>query len=192
MKAIQFRVMAPRPVVGAAREVESALAKFYPGILWSGVSCGHAEVPEPRLPGEDWVKIKTRYGGICGSDLGGIHLYCRDTGGSWGACFTAHESQLYRVPNNVGDENAVLVEPFGVALHAVLQDIPGDDEPVLVIGAGAVGLLTIAALRALGSHARVLVLARCPFRAEAALKLGATEIIPSGRGRDYYAESAER
>jgi L-iditol 2-dehydrogenase len=275
MKAIQFRIIVPRPVVGLARGLELAVSRFYPAILWSGVSCGLVDVPEPTLPGDDWVKIKTRYGGICGSDLGGIHLesspyysvftsfpftfghenvgriaevgsrvrdwqvgervvveptlwceprgfeelcrhcargeinlcehltegnlapgimigYCHDTGGSWGANFAAHQSQLYRVPDNVGDENALLVEPFGVALHAVLQNFPGDDETVLVIGAGAIGLLTIAALRVLGSHARILVLARYPFQAEAARRLGATETIPTGRGRDYYAEIAQR
>ena len=118
--------------------------------------------------------------------------YCRDTGGSWSPYFTAHQSQLYRVPENVGDENALLVEPFGVGLHAVLQNFPGDDETLLIIGAGAIALLTLAALRVLGSRARILVLARYPFQAEAARRLGATEIIPSGRGHDYYAAIAER
>lgn len=275
MKAIQFRVIVPRPFVAIAKDLEVAAAKLYPDILWSGISCGLVDIPEPQLPGEDWVKIKTRYGGICGSDLGGIHLetspyysvftsfplvlghenvghivevgsrvrdwhvgdrvvveptlwcrprgfadlcpacargeinlcerstegalapafmigYCRDTGGSWGPHFIAHESQLYRVPAEVSDENAMLVEPFCVGLHAVLQGIPGDDETVLVIGAGAIGLLTIAALRVLGSKARILVLARYPFQAEAARRLGATEIIQSGRGDDYYTEIAKR
>lgn len=275
MKAIQFRIIVPRPLVGIAKDLEVAAAKLYPDILWSGISCGLVQVPEPRLPGDDWVKVKTHYGGICGSDLGGIHLetspyysvftsfpltlghenigriaevgarvqgwhagdrvvveptlwckprgfqdlcracargevnlcerstegdlapglgigYCRDTGGSWGPFFIAHESQLYHVPDPVSDESAMLVEPFAVGLHAVLQDMPGDDETVLVIGAGAIGLLTIAALRVFGSKARILVLARYPFQAEAARKLGATEIIPSGRGHDYYGEIAER
>lgn len=275
MKAIQFRLNLPHFAVGLGREVEAALAKVYPDILWSGLSCTYADVPEPHLPGDDWVIVKTRYGGICGSDLGGIHLhsspyysvftsfpftfghesvgriakvgslvrdwqvgervvveptlwceprgfdelcphcahgevnlcehltdgdlapgmmigYCRDTGGSWSALFAAHQSQLYRVPDNVGDENALLVEPFCVGLHAVLQNFPADDETVLVIGSGAIGLLTIAALRLFGSHARILVLARYPFQAEAALKLGATEIISVGRNDDYYAEIAKR
>ncbi len=29
----------------------------------------YPDYPEPELPGEDWVKIKTRLSGICGSDL---------------------------------------------------------------------------------------------------------------------------
>jgi hypothetical protein len=55
--------MWPRPVAGAARQIELARTKFYPDILWSGVLCSHPEVQEPRLPGEGF-KIKTRYGGI--------------------------------------------------------------------------------------------------------------------------------
>ncbi|WP_202318705.1 zinc-dependent alcohol dehydrogenase [Archaeoglobus neptunius] len=29
----------------------------------------HREYPEPGLPGEDWVKVRTKLSGICGSDL---------------------------------------------------------------------------------------------------------------------------
>lgn len=275
MQAIQFRLPIPRSLVGPARDIGIALSKLYPPILWSGLTCAYVDVPEPQLPGEDWVKIKTRYGGICGSDLSGINLrvspyysvfssypftfghenvgriaalganvrnwqvgdrvvveptlwckprglselcrycargeinlcehstggalapgiaigYCRDTGGSWSTHFTAHESQLYRVPDEVGDENALLAEPFGVGLHAVLQNPPRDDETILVIGAGTIGLLTVAALRVFGSRARILVLARYPFQAEAALKLGASETIRVGRGADHYAEIARR
>ena len=34
----------------------------------------HESYPEPKLPGEDWVKIETRLCGICGSDLRVITL----------------------------------------------------------------------------------------------------------------------
>lgn len=47
--------------------------------------------------------------------------YCRDTGGAWSDGFVAHDSQLYRVPDAVDDEAAVLVEPFSCALHGVLR-----------------------------------------------------------------------
>jgi len=32
------------------------------------------DVPEPPLPGEEWVRVRVRLGGICGSDLHTIHL----------------------------------------------------------------------------------------------------------------------
>jgi threonine dehydrogenase-like Zn-dependent dehydrogenase len=51
------------------------------------------------------------------------------------------------------------------------------------------GLVTLAALRALGSKAKILVSARYENQAEAARKLGATEVL---RGGDLYKQVAER
>ena len=48
------------------------------------------------------------------------------------------------------------------------MDLPGDDETILILGAGTIGLVTLAALRALDCKARILVSARYPHQAEAA------------------------
>lgn len=265
MKAVQFTFSYPRYGLGLA------LGHWFPSILWSGASCTvMREVPEPSLPGPDWVKVKTKLGGVCGTDLGSIYLktspyyspygsfpftfghenigtlaeigasvknwtlgqrvvvnpilscatrgftdlceFCargeinrcqrftegslapgimtganRNTGGSWSAYFLAHQSQLYAVPENISDENAVMLEPYSCGQHAVLIDFPKDDETILILGAGTMGLVTLAALRALGSKARVLVSARYPSQIEAAQRLGATEIL---RG-DLYQQVAK-
>lgn len=69
MKAIQFEATTGRYLFGLA------LRNLIPGILLSGLSCTHeTDTAEPTLPAEDWVKIKTRYGGICGTDMKSIHL----------------------------------------------------------------------------------------------------------------------
>ena len=113
----------------------------------------------------------------------------KDTGGSWSARFLAHASQLYAVPDRVSDENALMVEPLACGLHAVLQDPPADDESVLILGAGTIGLVVLAALRAVGSQATVLISARHPVQSEAAQRLGADEVLSGG---DLYAQVAER
>lgn len=270
MKAIQFNLTIPRYATGLA------LSKIYPPILWSGLSCvQYRDVPEPRRPSDEWVAIKTRYGGICGSDKHLIHInlqsslslsvfssfpftighenfgtvaeagksvrdfsvgervvaeptlwckprgfadlcqycargeiqlcerlaegaiapgfsigFCRDTGGSWSPYFVAHESQIVRIPDAVSDENALLLEPFAVSLHAVLRNMPSNDETVLVIGAGVFGLCTIAALRAVGCRARIIVLARHKVQQEMAQKFGADIVIAASRTSDYEAEFA--
>jgi len=89
----------------------------------------------------------------------------------------------------VNDENAVLVEPFSVALHAVLRNYPQDEETVLVIGAGVIGICIVAALRSLGSKARVIVLAKYPFQEEVVKRYGADQVIQLGRG--YYQKLAQ-
>ncbi|HEY6042274.1 MAG TPA: alcohol dehydrogenase catalytic domain-containing protein [Anaerolineae bacterium] len=285
MKAIRFDTAVPRNKLGRAMlalapttmiRLGRWIDRIYPSLMWSGLMNTYLdEVPEPPLPNDEWVRVNTRYGGICGSDTAIIHLStseyytaltktpitighenvgrislvganvkgwsvgdrvvvepllwckprrftdlcrycargeinlcervtegtvspglliggCRDTGGSWSPSFVAHESQLYRVPDHVSDENALLVEPFAIGLHAALQYFPRDDETVLILGAGIIGLGTLAALRTLGSKARLLVLARYDFQAEAARRLGASEIISAARSNDYYTDIAKR
>ena len=231
-----------------------------------------ADVAIPTLPNDRWVRVRTRMGGICGSDLNvitlkaspstspfssfpfvighenvgeiveigrgvrdarvgdrvvanpllcceprglepacqacstGHHSRCarftdgpiapgmligttRGLGGSWGEMFVAHESQVVRVPESVTDEEAVLVEPFACSVHAVRSDMPTDTDRVLVIGAGSIGLLTIAALKALVPACHVTVLARHAFQAEQATRLGANRIV-FARG-DYLAGLAD-
>jgi threonine dehydrogenase-like Zn-dependent dehydrogenase len=267
MKAIRFNVNALTYV--ALKLLGSFSRKAYYGRL-SGIK--YKEVPEPALPGDDWVKVRTTFGGICGSDLNLIYLHdspsaspfasmpfiighenvgvisetgsavedfavgdrvvadpvlpcaargidepcpscqrgeystcrnftrgnlkpgmsmgiCQDVGGSWGECFVAHRSQLVRVPAEVPDDEAVLVDPLASALHPVMRHFPKDGENVLVIGAGIIGLLTIGCLRALGSKAHITILARHRFQGELAQKQGADEVV-YGRG-DYYKSLAE-
>ncbi|MDH5508314.1 MAG: zinc-binding dehydrogenase, partial [Anaerolineae bacterium] len=114
---------------------------------------------------------------------------CRDTSGSWSPYFIAHRSQLHAVPDAISDEDALMVEPFACGLHAALLDFPKDDETILLLGAGTIGLMQLAALRALGSRATILVAARYAFQAEAALKLGASEVFTGG---DLYKQVAAR
>jgi threonine dehydrogenase-like Zn-dependent dehydrogenase len=110
----------------------------------------------------------------------------RGTGGSWGEEFVAHESQIVRVPETMSDEEAVLIEPLACSVHAVHANHPGAGERVLVIGAGSIGLLTMAALRALAPAADVTVLARHPFQGAHAERLGATRVVAA---RGNYLEA---
>lgn len=219
-----------------------------------------ADVETPALPTDRWVRVRTRMGGICGSDLNvitlkaspstspfssfpfvighenvgdiievgpgvrdarvgdrvvanpllcceprglepacdactaGHHSRCarftdgalapgmligttRGLGGSWGEMFVAHETQIVRVAESVSDEEAVLVEPFACSVHAVRSAMPGSGERVLVIGAGSIGLLTVAALEAVAPGCHLTVLARHPFQAEHATRLGAERVV---------------
>ena len=108
----------------------------------------------------------------------GIQIgYCRDTGGAFSGGFVAHRSQVYRVPDGMDDRVAVLVEPFACALHGALRVSLAKDDTALVIGCGAIGLLTIAALRAVGCRARIVAVAKHDHQREHALALGADELL---------------
>jgi threonine dehydrogenase-like Zn-dependent dehydrogenase len=104
--------------------------------------------------------------------------FCRDTGGGWSrGTLVAHPSQLHRVPDAVPDEAAVAVEPLACAVHAALGASPGPDETSLVIGAGSVGLFTVAALRHLTEAGQIVCVAKHARQREEALRLGADEVV---------------
>ena len=98
-------------------------------------------------------------------------------GGGWSDEMIVHERQLFLVPDGLSDEQAALLEPSSVGLHAALRHRPQPGDNVLVIGAGTLGLLTTQAIRALSPNANITVLARHPFQIEMATRMGATRIL---------------
>ena len=100
--------------------------------------------------------------------------FCESTGGGWSIAFAAHESQLVTVPDSLTDEEAVLIEPAACAVHAA-RTIISDD--AVIIGAGTLGLLTVAALRAVGHTGPILVAAKHPAQRELARSLGANQVV---------------
>jgi threonine dehydrogenase-like Zn-dependent dehydrogenase len=267
MKAITFSAPIPTylATLAAGRVSESLLVGPHACTRYTTVDI-------PDLPTPQWVRIRTRMGGICGSDLGivglatspstspfssfpfvlghelvgtienlgqevrgfgvgdrvivnpllcceprgmmppcvdcaeGHHSRCRHftdgalpagmfigttrgLGGGWGEYLVAHESQLMRVSDDVSDASAVMTEPFACCVHAVRGNLPAPGQRALVIGAGTMGLLMVAALRALAPEAPVTVMARHTFQATHATRLGAERVVMA-RG-DYVNELAD-
>lgn len=70
--------------------------------------------------------------------------------GAFAEYVRVHESQLVRVPARLPLRHAALAEPLAVALHALTRSGIRPGQRVLVMGAGPIGLLVVAALRARG------------------------------------------
>lgn len=232
-----------------------------------------AEVDEPALPGPGWARMRTRLGGICGSDLNMVRLsvspstspfssfpfvighenvgvvtelgpeargvrvgdrvvanpllgcvargidppcrHCatgyvsrcenftegslapgmmlgttRGLGGSWGESYVAPARQLFRIPDALSDRAALLLEPFAAVISPLLEHPLPEEGKALVVGAGPIGLLATAAVKALAPAMEVTALVRYPFQAEWAERLGADHcVVTRGQG-DYFAELA--
>ncbi len=96
--------------------------------------------------------------GTCPSCLAGRPSLCdaRDTPGiglEQGAFATykvAPDSELLPMPEGLAPRAAALAEPLAVALHGIRQSGVVAGQRALVLGAGPIGALTIAALRAKG------------------------------------------
>ena len=103
--------------------------------------------------------------------------YCADTGGGWGPVLVAHESQLHPVPEAMSDEAAVMVEPTACAVHAVQSASVPEGGTVAVLGAGTLGLCTVAALRHLALPGTVIAGAKHPHQRRLASELGADVVV---------------
>ncbi len=268
MKALRFHASIPRYITTKflGKITKSAYLSFFPPTRLD-------EIPEPVVQ-KGWVKIQTKFAGICGSDVNTILLqesplleplcsfpavlghenvgivnkigsevinvnigdrvvldpilscitrgiepvcqncqkgdnircenfdrgnispafdtgWCRDTGGAFSQYYLAHESQVHKVPKNVSDENAVLVEPFTIGIHAVLRHFPKDSETIIVIGTGVIGLMVIIALRAFGSKAKIIAIDKSEYQGKLALeKAGADSFIQVKEG--YYQKITEQ
>ncbi len=100
--------------------------------------------------------------------------FCESTGGGWSTLMVAHESQLVTLPDDLSDEAAVLVEPTACAVHAAAQVTASR---VAVIGAGTLGLLTIAALRSAHPDLDLTATAKHPHQKALARELGADRVV---------------
>jgi threonine dehydrogenase-like Zn-dependent dehydrogenase len=177
------RVYLGHEVLSVVEEVGAAVEGIRPGdrvavrIDWP--SCAQMELspPCPRCAEGAYM--------LC-ENPGRVSLP-RDTGGGFSTRSVLHQAQPFVIPDALSDDQALLLEPAAVAVHAALRALPGPGDSVLVIGAGTIGLLLVAALRHLAPDAEVRCLARHRFQAEAAADLGARVI--SGGG-DLYRRMA--
>lgn len=109
--------------------------------------------------------------------------FCCDTGGGWSTLMAAHTSQLHPVPADMTDEAAVMVEPTACAVHGALAAGVVAGETVVVLGAGTLGLLTIAALRRFADPGCILAVAKHPEQQRLARDLGADVVADPGEVR---------
>ena len=98
-------------------------------------------------------------------------------GGGWADQVLAHRSMLHPIPDAVPDAIASLHEPVSVAVHGLLRKPPRDGDPVLVVGAGIIGLAAVAAVRALFPACEVTVSARHEYQGDAARAAGAHHVV---------------
>jgi L-iditol 2-dehydrogenase len=91
------------------------------------------------------------------------------------------EAMADPIPDSLSFEDAALVEPLAVAMHAVELAPFGPADTVAIVGAGPIGLLTLLAVRRRGAG-RILVTDRDPHRLGLARALGADKAIDVAAG----------
>jgi 2-desacetyl-2-hydroxyethyl bacteriochlorophyllide A dehydrogenase len=87
---------------------------------------------------------------------------------------------MLRVPDHTSFEEAATTEPLATSLHAVNLAQPRDEETIVILGAGIIGLGALQCVKAV-STANVIVVDLSDHRLAVAEKLGADTTINAGR-----------
>ncbi len=177
-------------------EVVGEVVEAPPGSEWQA---GDRVVVEPLLPCAVRGLPPCRYCAVGAYNLcenflegelapGALLGFTRGVGGGMAEMMAAHPSRLVRVPDNVPDEVAVLTDSLASALQPVLDNFPEDRHTVVIMGAGIIGQHLLRLLRALGSKARVVAVARYRFQEKLALAGGAN-VVMSNPSRTLLGEA---
>lgn len=92
-------------------------------------------------------------------------------------------SCLHLLPDSLTDADGVMLEPLGIAVHAVDLGHVKPGMTVGIFGCGPIGLLVLQVARAAGA-ARLFATERLAHRLEAARALGATDVFQATDGRE--------
>lgn len=104
--------------------------------------------------------------------------------------YLTHPAHLaFRLPENVSTQEGALVEPLSVGLHAARLGEVKLGDTVVILGAGCIGLTTLAACKAM-SASRVIVTDLYQNRLDKALEMGA-DIVINGSEEDTLARVLE-
>lgn len=96
--------------------------------------------------------------GICRNCRAGKRHFCRQTtgigihtDGAFAEYVKVPESNLYKIPESISDEEAAVFDPFGNAVFSTsVVDVSGED--ILITGAGPVGAMTALICQHLGAR----------------------------------------
>ncbi|GLY81664.1 zinc-dependent alcohol dehydrogenase [Actinoallomurus iriomotensis] len=164
---------------------------YVPGHEWTGTVVATGSTVDELAPG-DRVCIEAHHGcGRCASCLAGKYTACLNYGdpgkghrasgmtvnGGFAQYALHHVGALYRLPDRVGADDAVLLTTAGTGLYGLETAggyVAGQD--VVVFGPGAVGLMTVQLCKRMGA-ARVILVGTRESRLRLGRDLGADHTV---------------
>lgn len=165
-------------VVGVVRAVGADVA---------GVAAGDRVTVEPTLPCWDCKMCTTGRSNLCEN----LRFFgCGYEQGGMADFFTIPSNRLHVIPDGLSDLQAILIEPLSTPVHAVRISGGVKDKAVVIIGAGTIGLLLLAAARHAGVRT-VVMTDMLASKRERALRLGADAVIDAVRPDAVAAIRAE-
>lgn len=130
-----------------------------------------------RVSGEGHITC-----GYCRNCRAGRRHLCRNTigvgvnrPGAFAEYLSIPATNAFKIPDDISDEMASILDPFGNATHTALSfDLVGED--VLITGAGPIGIMAAAIARHVGAR-YVVVTDINDYRLQLAQTMGATRVV---------------
>lgn len=189
---IQAASICGSDVTGYKGKSNMRIAPLVMGHEFSGIVCEIGEEVNQDKVGARVAVVPNLYCGTCINCLDGNVNLCdfrkivgtTMAAGSYNGAMAEYvavrqEALLY-LPDSVSFNEAALLEPFAVALHAVKKAGDLKNKSALVVGAGPIGLLVLKCLKYLGAG-NVVVTDLADNRLELARKLGADCVINTAK-----------
>lgn len=165
------------------------LMKELPGVVFghefSGRVVASGDGVDPRLDGVLAAGFPLMGCGACAACLSGNPARCANwefvglqRQGAFAEYVTVNARDCFELPPQVGAHHGALVEPLAVAHHALEKTPRRPGEPLLILGAGPVGLAVALYARLFGAS-EVVVSDPVPGRRALAEALGASTVDPA-------------
>ncbi len=130
-----------------------------------------------RVSGEGHITC-----GFCRNCRAGRRHLCRNTtgvgvnrAGAFAEYLVIPAFNAFRIPDDISDDMAAILDPFGNATHTALSfNLVGED--VLITGAGPIGIMAVAIARHVGAR-NVVITDVNDYRLDLAMKMGATRAV---------------
>ena len=136
-----------------------------------------------RVSGEGHITC-----GYCRNCRAGKRHLCRNTfgvgvnrSGAFAEYLVIPAENAFKIPADVSDDMASIMDPFGNATHTALSyDLVGED--VLITGAGPIGIMAVAICRHVGAR-HVVITDINDYRLDLARQMGATRAVNINHGK---------
>ena len=103
--------------------------------------------------------------------------------GAFAEYVIVHEDFLFAFPDSTSAQIISMVESYAVAMRGIHWAKIDPEKPIIIIGAGTIGLAMLDLLRALYPKIKILMVEIHPFLREKAIEFGATNAVSPQKGK---------
>jgi 2-desacetyl-2-hydroxyethyl bacteriochlorophyllide A dehydrogenase len=167
----RFRGDMPLISVIPGHEISGIVDEIGPGV--TVVTRGDRVCVEPLIPCGNCRYCSTGHHQLCPN----ARFLAGDVDGGFAEYVCVPAQMVHRLPASIPLDQAALMEPLAVTVHAMRRGRVGRGSSVCILGAGTIGLLALQVARVSGAG-QVLITAKRAHQAEAARELGADGVIP--------------